>query len=58
MDVFCPIGACDHLLKFSGVIPMHQLLLHLSESFALWFSLHCLGDRELTQTVLAVSRIM
>lgn len=47
-DVFNPIEACDHLLKFSGVIPMYQLLLGISENFALWSALHCLDYKELT----------
>lgn len=58
MDVFSHIEARDHLLKFSGVIPMYQLLLRISENFALWSSLHCLNHKELTQMVLTVPRTM
>lgn len=52
MDVFSPTEACGHLLKFSGVIPMYQLPLCVSEKFALWSSLYCLDYKELTQMVL------
>lgn len=56
MDVFSHIEARDHLLKFSGVMPIYQLLLRISENFALWSSLHCLNYKELTQMVLTVPR--
>lgn len=56
MDVFSPTEACGHLLKFSGVIPMYQLPLCVSEKFALWSSLYCLDYKELTQMVLRLGQ--